>query len=195
MSVKLRVLQGEAIESQLQALAQLRLLVFREYPYLYDGDLEYECEYLHKFARSERALVVLAEDGEKVVGASTALPLADADTAFQEPFEKPEDYYYFGESVLLSPYRGKGLGHQFFEHREAAAHRFGFLKTCFCAVVRDGEHPAKPKDYRDLHPFWTKRGYRPLENCLATYSWRDLGESGETEKTMQFWVKWLLDRR
>ena len=192
MSVKLRTLFGESIESQLQALAQLRLLVFREFPYLYDGDLEYECHYLRKFAQSERALVVLVEAGEQVVGASTALPLQDADSAFQVPFEKPEDYYYFGESVLLSAYRGKGLGHQFFEHREDAARRLGFSQTCFCAVVRDAEHPAKPEHYRDLHPFWTKRGYRPLENCRASYSWKDLGDQGETEKTMQFWAKRLV---
>ena len=189
MSIKLRGLEGKAIESKLEALARLRLLVFREYPYLYDGDLEYERRYLKMFAQSDRALAVIVEDGNEVVGASTALPLADADDAFQKPFESPGEYYYFGESVLLKPYRGKGWGGRFFEHREAAARRFGFSKTCFCAVVRDREHPARPEQYRDLHSFWSQKGYRILDNCRASYSWRDLGDREETEKTMQFWAK------
>ena len=39
-------LTGPAARPYAGALAQLRLSVFRAYPYLYEGDLAYETEYL-----------------------------------------------------------------------------------------------------------------------------------------------------
>ena len=41
---------GAALEPWLDALGKLRITVFREYPYLNDGTLEYEREYLKTYA-------------------------------------------------------------------------------------------------------------------------------------------------
>ena len=62
------VLQGEQILPWLQALAELRLRVFAEWPYLYQGDAAYEAEYLSVYARSAGSVIVLARDGDRVVG-------------------------------------------------------------------------------------------------------------------------------
>lgn len=54
-------------------------------------------------------VLVLAMAAGQVAGASTALPMLDADQAFQAPFIEAgwdlERVYYFGESVLLPAYR------------------------------------------------------------------------------------------
>jgi len=96
---------GDAVAPHLDAVAALRIAVFRDWPYLYDGDAAYEAKYLATYARSPRSLFVLAFDGGRVVGASTAIPLADETDAFRAPFLErgiePERVYYFGESVLL----------------------------------------------------------------------------------------------
>ena len=63
-------LTGEAIRSVLPDLARLRIAVFRDWPYLYDGNLEYEQTYLDKFARANGAVCVIARDGPTIVGAS-----------------------------------------------------------------------------------------------------------------------------
>ena len=44
-------------------LARLRITVFRDWPYLYDGTLDYEQEYLAKFAAAKGAVCVIARDG------------------------------------------------------------------------------------------------------------------------------------
>ena len=70
----------------LEPLAQLRIAVFREWPYLYQGSADYEMRYLDTYVRCPRSLAVLVWDGPDCVGASTALPLADADEATRAPF-------------------------------------------------------------------------------------------------------------
>lgn len=182
------LLRGAELESCVDDVAALRIEVFREYPYLYDGDADYERKYLRVLSQSERGLIVLVRHGSEVVGASTALPLVDADEAFQEPFERPCDYYYFGESVLLAPHRGQGIGGAFFHFREEFALKEGFARACFCAVRRPENHPSRPDRYRDLGHFWKSRGFQKTE-LTTKYPWKDVGDSEETEKVMEFWEK------
>lgn len=186
---------GSDIEPYLRDLAALRIEVFREYPYLYDGTLEYEQRYLRSYARSQRGVVAVALDGGAVVGASTAMPLLDYDAPLAPLFAAegldPQRVYYFGESVLRANYRGRGLGHRFFDVREAAAREHGFSVASFCAVERPSDHPRKPADYVPHDAFWRKRGYRPRPTLKTVFEWRDLDEASESAKPMLFWIKEL----
>lgn len=186
-------LSGRQILPYLEELAWLRIRIFSEFPYLYDGNIAYEMKYLQTYVNSPRSMVLLIRDGNKSIGATTALPLADADPEFHVPFVKHgiplDDVYYFGESVLLPEYRGRGYSHRFFSEREAHARHFGFQVTTFCAVVREERHPLRPKDYVSHEILWMKRGYRFAEGFTCTYRWKDIGESRETDKQMQFWIK------
>ncbi len=177
-------------------LARLRIAVFRDFPYLYDGSLGYEERYLRTYLESPDAVIVVARDGDRIVGAATALPLADETEEVIRPF-LAEGYdigsiFYFGESVLLRPYRGQGIGVAFFSHREAHARALGrFDRTCFCAVDRPADHPRRPPDYVPLDAFWARRGYRRVPGLETTFSWKDLDEPHETPKRMLFWMKEL----
>ena len=167
--------------------------MFREFPYLYDGDTAYEQKYLRIYAETPGAAVIVARDGDRIVGASTCLPMAAEHGPVQKPFRDAgidtSKIYYFGESVLERAYRGQGIGVSFFQAREAQA--AGYEMTAFCAVIRPDDHPLRPKDYVTLHDFWRHRGYRPRPELVCTMSWRDIGEDSETEKRLQFWTKYL----
>jgi len=196
VTIEVKSLTGDALVAALPDLARLRMVVFRDWPYLYDGTLEYEQEYLAKFAASRGAVCIAAYDGGQVVGASTASPMAETDAEFIEPFEKAgydiSKVFYCGESVLLKSHRGHGLGHAFFDGREAQARKLGgFTWSTFCRVVRPDDHPLKPKDYVPLDGFWKKRGYAPVEGLVATYEWKDVDHSTATPHQMQFWIKAL----
>jgi GNAT superfamily N-acetyltransferase len=176
-------------------LARLRITVFREWPYLYDGTLDYEERYLAHFIAEPGAVLVVARDGEAIVGAATASPMATQEPALRKPFEDLGHdvgrLFYFGESVLLPGYRGHGIGHAFFDLREAGARAGGANAACFCGVIRPADHPLRPEGVRDLGPFWRTRGYAPVEGAIAHYDWKDIDQPEDTRHPMQFWHRTL----
>lgn len=194
MTVTTRVLTGEALAAALEDVARLRIRVFQDFPYLYDGSADYERDYLRAY-QSPGAVVVAAMDGPRVVGAATGAPMADHVADFAAAFagrpEPLDQIFYCAESVLLPEYRGQGIGHAFFDAREAHACALGLTHSAFCSVIRPADHPARPAHYRPLDGFWQKRGYQPLPGVIARFSWKDLGEADETEKPLQFWMRRL----
>lgn len=186
-------LHGAAIAARVPALAELRSQVFRDWPYLYEGSTAYEIEYLQMYLSSPRSLAVLVHDGERIVGATTMLPLVDAPADLQQPFLTAgfdrERVAYFGESVLLREYRGRGLGVAFFSERERHARALGLPLCAFCAVDRAVDDPRKPVDYVGNDLFWTHRGYQRQPQMQSSLSWPDIGEAVSSAKPMTFWLR------
>ncbi len=193
MAVTVETLPTARIHAAIDALAALRIAVFREWPYLYDGDLDYERGYLAEFAAAPDAVLVIAREGDDIVGAATASPLAAQKEEFLSPFmARGWDVgrtFYFGESVLLPGYRGQGIGHAFFDQREAGARAAGADIATFCAVQRPADHPLCPAHYRPLDAFWISRGYARVEGMTTSFDWLDIGEAQETPHPMQFWAR------
>lgn len=193
--MRVEALTGTALTAALPDVARLRIDVFRAWPYLYDGDLAYEERYLSDFAASEQAIIVGAYEGDALVGASTGAPLShhaeDFAAAFSNTTFDLNTMFYCAESVLRPAYRGRGLGHAFFDAREAHARALGFAHIVFCSVLRPDDHPDRPSDYRPLDAFWRGRGYAPLPGVIAQFSWKDLGATAETVKPLQFWHRTL----
>lgn len=195
MTVRIALATGLAIAPYLDDIAALRMSVFREYPYLYEGSVDYERRYLASYAGSPASLVVLALDGDRVVGASTAMPLVHHSDAVVPPVLgagfAPGSVYYFGESVLEPAYRGRGLGARFFDERERRARELGFATAAFCAVDRPPDHPRRPGNYQPPGALWRRRGFIRRPDIVGNFAWRDLGDAFETTKPMVFWIKEL----
>ncbi|MFK3777188.1 GNAT family N-acetyltransferase [Agrobacterium sp. NPDC089420] len=193
MTVEIKSLSGIDAAPYFDDLARLRITVFRAFPYLYDGSVEYERKYLATYADTQGAVFVLALDGAQVVGMSTGMPMAAETDEVKSPFlaadYDPSQLFYFGESVLLPDYRGHGVGVRFFEEREAHAKRLGFDRCTFCAVERPADHPRRPADYVPLNAFWEKRGYRHRPELRTSFIWQDIDESTESPKPLSFWMK------
>ena len=195
-ALRIVTVTGAELRPHIPALARLRIAVFRDWPYLYDGDQAYEENYLTIYANSPRAAIVLALDGAEVVGASTCLPLADETDNVQAPFRAAGidigRVFYFGESILLRAYRGSGAGVRFFAEREAHARAVSICDfAAFCAVRRPADHPAKPADAVPLDNFWRKRGFTPYPHLSCTMDWKEVGAAEETPHQLAFWLKSL----
>ncbi len=201
MPVTLNCVSGAALDDCLPDLARLRIRVFREYPYLYDGTEAYEQQYLATYVSSGEAMTILAIDtdrnpGEQVVGASTGIPMRCETEEFVRPFAAagidPQTLFYCGESVLLPDYRGQGLYKGFFTGREDYARRHGGFETiCFCGIVRPPDHPLRPRDYRPLDDVWRHFGYQPRPDLITDYAWKDIDQPEEAQHPMMFWLKSL----
>ncbi|HMM77834.1 MAG TPA: GNAT family N-acetyltransferase [Gammaproteobacteria bacterium] len=197
-ALDIRVLTGAApaLRAHLPDLARLRISVFREFPYLYDGTPEYEEKYLQIYLDCAESVVVLALDAGRAIGASTGLPLACETEEFTRPFIAagldPARIFYCGESVLLPAYRGRGLYKQFFAAREAHARALGrFDRMVLCAVERPADHPRRPSDYQPLDAVWQRFAYRRRPDLFTHFAWKDLDEATESPKRMVFWEKSL----
>lgn len=185
---------GPAILEHLDALARLRTEVFREWPYLYEGNEVYEKKYLKTFSKATGAVLLLAIENEKIIGASTGLPMLHETWNVQRPFRQKgidvRRVFYFSESVLEKGHRGHGLGVRFFEEREAWARSLGgFDWLAFCAVMRPDDHPLRPKNHVQLDSFWENRGFEKEDGLLCQMDWQDVDGAGETRKDLQFWLK------
>ena len=194
MTVSVAPVTGADLAGVLPALARLRITVFRDFPYLYDGDAAYEADYLAGFAAAEGAVIVVARDGAEIVGAATAAPLAAQDEAWRAPLAAAgldiARTFYFGESVLRGEYRGQGIGHAFFDHREAQARAHGATHAAFCSVIRAADHPARPSGHRPLDTFWYGRSYAPLAGVTAWFDWKTVG-GGDERHELQYWTRQL----
>jgi len=193
--IEVRALRGAALEAALDHVAVLRIAVFRDWPYLYDGTLDYERAYLATYRDNPGALLVGAFDGDRLVGASTSTLMEDHAAEFAAPFAARgmvlETILYGAESVLLPEFRGIGLGHKFIDLREDHARAMGRSHVAFCSVQRPADHPAKPANARTNDAFWRGRGYEPLPGVVAEFAWKDLGDAAETVKPLQFWMRQL----
>jgi GNAT superfamily N-acetyltransferase len=192
--LRFETLRGAALAPWLDQAARLRIAVFREWPYLYDGDADYERRYLATYAESPGAAVVAAIADETAVGCATCQPMAEAVETVRAPFERrgfdPRRVCYFGESVLLAEWRGRGAGVRFFTEREAHARGvLGLDYAAFCAVQRDPDDPRRPADHVPLDGFWRRRGYTPYPDLRCVFSWRELGQTVETPHELAFWIK------
>jgi GNAT superfamily N-acetyltransferase len=197
VALNVRVLTPQTgLGDYVEGIAQLRIRVFRDWPYLYDGDIDYERRYLAEFAAAPGAVCVAAFDGADMIGASTGMPMAGEHEPIKAPFLEasiPVDtIFYCAESVLLPEYRGRGLYRQFFDGREAHARALGGFDTlAFCGVVRPDDHPLKPADAQPLDAVWRHFGYEADENLICHFSWKDVDRDEMTEKPLKFWLKSL----
>lgn len=196
--IDIRILTGSApgLAAHVPDLARLRIAVFREFPYLYDGTTAYEEKYLQTYLDCPESVVILALDQGQVIGASTGLPLEFETAEFKQPFIgaglAPASIFYCGESVLLPAYRGRGVYREFFSGRERHAHALGrFDRMVLCAVDRAADHPRRPADYQPLDAIWQRFGYAKREDLVTSFDWKDLDESAASPKRMVFWEKLL----
>lgn len=188
-----RPLTGEALEHTLPALARLRIGVFSDFPYLYSGTESYEQKYLRAFSAARDAIIIAAEEDSEIIGCATGSAIDDHHAEFSAPladagYDLPTTFY-FGESVLKPDYRGRGLGHAFFDAREEHARQRGYARACFCAVDRPPDHPRRPDGYSPLDSFWQKRGYRKIPGITTNFTWPTEPRGPDLPHPMTYWMR------
>ena len=192
---EVRPLNRDEITAHLGDVAALRIAVFRDWPYLYDGNLDHERQYVASYRDHPGALLVGAFDLGRLIGASTSTPLEDQSADIAAPLVAHglhKDQVLWGpESVLLPAWRGQGIGHRFFDLREAHARTLKRTHVAFASILRPENHPARPPNARSNDGFWRGRGYAPLPGAKVEFGWKDVGDPAESLKSLQIWLKAL----
>lgn len=188
-----QLLTGTAIAGALDDLATLRLDIFPEYPYLYQGRMADELTYLSTYAEAPDAGVILAYDGLTVIGAATGMPLIHEDAqmldAFAEASFPLDEVYYVGELLLRPAYRNCGLGRMLLDLFESHIRSLGRYRRLTCATVeRPDNHPLRPRDYIPITRFLARTGFVRLPGVTTHFMWRET-DGIKRDHPMQFWIK------
>lgn len=194
MDIVVRSITGADIQKIIPELAGLRLKIFRNFPDLYFGDADYEARHLSDYARHDKSMCVVAEDKGELVGAALAVPFTHTSPNFQLCFIRNgldvSNIYYFGESILLPGYEGKGLGKKLFIERERYALTMGAKMSTFCTINRTETNGKKSISFGDFSSFWERMGYHRQENLQTSFLCRAYGYDEEDQSgSITFWLK------
>lgn len=195
MVITEQLLTGSAIADVLDELATLRLGIFREYPYLYQGRREDEVNYLATYAETPDACVILAYEGNTVIGAATGMPLVHEEARMLDAFAGTglplDEVYYVGELLFRPAYRQGGLGRKLLAHLESHLRALGRYRWLTCATVeRPDDHPLRPRDYLPITGFLARTGFVRLPGVTTRFRWRE-SDGVERDHPMQFWSREL----
>ena len=184
--------QFHEIKKHINFIAELRISAFKDFPYLYDGTIEYEEKYLKRYCESKNSVAILVQDNNKIVGVITGCPLKDEDIEFQSAFTNQgmniNDFFYIGECILTAEYQGRGLFRQLLSKLHKHAKNNSIAKRMVgCVVMRDQNHPRRPANYVPIESKLKRNGFRIMPDVIAHYYWKDIDQINETSHPMQFW--------
>lgn len=190
-----QLLTRATVAERLDDLATLRLEIFEEYPYLYQGRRADELAYLRTYADKPDACAIIAFDGEAVIGAATGMPLIHEDAQLTDAFAKCDlslkDIFYVGELLFLPSYRNGGLGQKLLAQMESQIRSFGRYRKLTCATIeRPADHPLRPSDYIPITRFLARTGFAQLPGVVTHFAWREI-DGVKRDHAMQFWIKEL----
>ncbi len=194
--IREQLLTGTAIADVLDDLATLRLDIFPEYPYLYQGLREDELKYLVTYAEAPDACAILANDGLTVIGAATGMPLVHEDAQMLDAFAGTtfplNEIYYVGELLFRPAYRNCGLGQKLLDRLEHYIQSLGSYRKLTCAtVVRPEDHSLRPCDYIPITRFLARAGFARLSGVTTSFMWLET-DGVKRDHLMQFWIKDLI---
>jgi GNAT superfamily N-acetyltransferase len=193
MVITERLLTGPAVGPCLEALASLRINIFREYPYLYDGRREDELNYLRLYMEDPDAFVISVDDAGSMVGAATGIPLCHENQALIDPLAGTSypvaETFYVGELLFFPAYRNHGLGLGLITMVEEQVRSLGTFRYLTClTVIRPDDHPLCPKGYVPIDRFLDCIGFGCLPGVTTSFSWKEI-DGISREHPMQFRIK------
>lgn len=199
MNFELEIAIQKDIEKYIDLVAQWRIEQFREFPYLYQGNSDYERRYLKHYAIDPKATFVIAREHGEIAGVVTGLPLSSesnivADLKHLQKNELLDEYYYLGEIIIPPRHRGKGLMRNLCEKQEIAVKAWGFKKMCLLTVVREKEHSLIPANYKSSDDKFAHLGYHKTD-ITTEFHWPTIQADGtvkDIKNPLVMWVKSLF---
>jgi len=200
MNIKIRLYQGESLNTEIDILSDFRLRYFREFPYLYVGSKEYEQDYLMTYLSDPTTRLLIARDQDannKTVGVAIASMLSpelkilyQTNELSQLPELTTEHFFYFGEMIFVPEYRNKGVGKQLLEELKKAGREQGATRFCFLAVDRAHDDVRRPANYVDSDVFFQKFGFEKTDISVS-FDWATIQADGRVENVgnrLNLWV-------
>lgn len=195
MDLEFVSLRGKLIEEYLEQIAVLRLEALQEFPYLYEGKINFEKDFLKTYSESSNSLIEIVKDENEVVGVTSCIPLSEESDEMQRMYTNQgydvRRIFFFGESLILPKYRSEDIYREFFKRMEE--HIIDVQPTSefavFGSIKRSKNHSLYNEEYKKLTDFWTTLGFKEDRKLFLEFKWKDINKKSESVKKMVFWKK------
>lgn len=195
--IEIKTFKQEEIAPYSQQLYLLCKEVYQEYPYLYlPSDNDKYDEYFKSLQDIPNAIVCIAFDKGRAIGAAIGLPICEANNRVLEAFDGVKiglnHMYYLGELVLLPKYRKQGIGSTIYYSFEAAVKEMGTYNSIALCQIEDPSYDAlKPKGYVPNDRLWKKLGFVHQPQFNFNSPWVNVNQTEPSSHHLVFWIKAL----
>lgn len=200
-TVNITLIPRDQLARYSSLLSSWRISSFRDFPYLYEGNAEYEQEYLNGFCVNPRSVMFAAYCNDETIALLSALPLESSFEIIRETGALSalcgipcDEIFYIGEVIVHPEYQGRGIARMLMKEAEDYAAKQGYGASCFLTVVRDPHDPRRLAQYYDPDLIWSRLGYT-LTTITTSFDWptRQLdGTVGTMAHELVYWFKPLF---
>ena len=188
-----RIVKGQEILPYKEAVADVGLAVFREYPYFFEGTVSEYLDYLLMGANSKHSLFVIAEQDNQVIGVIWGVPVVDYTLDMIHMFSthgiEPSKLFYLSGLTVLRDYRGRDVGYILYRKFENEVKKQGIYPLLtYCEVIQSSDR-ASPIDYVGLDSYASRIGFVKHPELMCYWSWREVDSLQIKEHPMVFWIK------
>ncbi len=194
-ALETKILHGAKSQIYAELIAQLRIELFAEFPYLYKGTMDHDLSYLSVYFNSPNSSIILFFDKEELVGYSSSIPLSEEWDVIKEPFITNgldlSKYLYVGEVMVKEGYRSWHLVHKILEIHNKKAAYYGFPYLAALTIDRPDDHPCKPVNYRTHDKLWQRFGWQKSSSLKARFDWEQIDTNRKELNDLSVWIKTL----
>lgn len=188
-NIKYEILQGEKIQSRLSEIIILCDTIYRQYPYLYNGDDAGYTEYVRSYSASPNSVVILAFANDEAIGIAMGMPMKETREYYTAPFTAHymdvNDIFYLGEFGIKPEHHQLGISfdmYRQFEEIVRATQKFSTI--AFWEILN-------PMKCEELHQAYRATGFSYHPELSFELWWQNIGETNESAHLAQYWIKSL----
>lgn len=196
---EIKIFTGESLENLRSFVVNLRITIFKEYPYLYEGNVKEENAYFDWFSKLPNTAIAVAYLDAKPIGFTSGTSFVDFDEHFQGSVDiftkaklEAKNYYYFPEILILPEHDNDLINYRLFEALENHAKKLNYKSGCFVTEEHES-HPLKPQDYKPLDYLWHLLDYTKSA-LIINFSWSTIQadkSSKDKKHALIYWLKKL----
>ncbi|WP_158996528.1 GNAT family N-acetyltransferase [Pigmentibacter ruber] len=190
----------EEKKKMLHYFAALRIIYFRDFPYLYAGSFEYELCYLQNYLDDPNSVFITIQKENQILGFAAGGSFANLASSFGNVADKfrmqgfePQKLFYIGEVIVRSSSAGEIYGAKLFKKLVHFSLDYHFEGVVFCQENCSNENKnvdqtLKNKDEKFKRVFLKSGFSDPNINIEVSYDSVENDNSiKEKTHTLKFW--------
>jgi GNAT superfamily N-acetyltransferase len=195
-SIRIETFRGKEITPHIDEIVNLWSKIYRDYPYLYDGEDAIYKAHLSGYAKLNDSIICVVFDNKKAVGLAIGIPLTQTREIYQEVFlEKGyelQSIFYLSEFGLQPDYRGKGVEEKMYQKIEDFVLQNGkFKMICFWEINNSLISPQKRSGYVPKEKFWNQLDFTRHKELSFHVHWTNINAKEKTPHLATYWIKIL----